>query len=184
MMEKKPGGSNILTFFLLAAAAAFLFSCASQQGARRATDPILGQWNTNQNILLTLHRLPGSELVAEMTSAPGFYTKDLGAGSIIVRDIRPLSMGKYSGLLVMPGKEPPIKVRLRFSDTNTIVGGHRRPSGARQQDAVAEGAKTRDSETLNLHTEKSVIQNRGARGGEVKQTIKWMSVSNDTPVVF
>ena len=117
MTKKKP----FLTIFLLVMATVLLFSCAAQRDVRQETDPILGQWKTNQNILLTVHRLAGNELVAEMKSAPGFFTSDLGAGSIIVRNIQPLSPGKYSGIFAMPGAEQPLKVQLRFRNRNTIT---------------------------------------------------------------
>lgn len=120
----------ILNVFLTAAIA-ILCSCAAQRDMRRDTDPLLGEWTTDRNIVLTVHRLAGNELVAEMTSAPGFYSTDLGAGSIIVRNIQPLAPGKYSGIFAMPGNEKPVKVQMRFMNRNTVVvdTGDRRAQG-------------------------------------------------------
>jgi hypothetical protein len=121
MPEKKPRRPGIPALLFTAAAMLLLYSCAAQQNTRREFDPIIGQWKTNQNILLTVHRLTGNELVAEITSAPGFFSADLGAGSMLVRNIQPLSPVMYSGLLTMPGNEKPIAVRLRLMNTRTVV---------------------------------------------------------------
>jgi hypothetical protein len=130
MMKKIARRITILNVFFTAAVV-FLVSCAAQRDVRQDMDPILGEWKTSQNIVLTVHRLEGSELVAEMTSAPGFFSTDLGAGSMIVRNIQPLAPGKYSGLFAMPGDEKPIKVTLRFVNRNAVVvdTGDRRAQG-------------------------------------------------------
>ncbi len=130
MTEKNPRTPALTAIFLLIASA-FLFSCAARQNTVSDREPLLGQWETNQGILLTVHRPEGNELIAEMTSAPGFYSTDLGAGSIIVRKIQPMSTGMYSGLFPMPGNEQPIKVQLRFVKRNAVVveTGDRRAKG-------------------------------------------------------
>jgi hypothetical protein len=121
MKEKKRVKSWILSIFSLALTSFFFFSCASHKVLEQKPEPILGQWKTHQNIILSVHQLAVDELVAEISSAPGFFSMDIGAGAMIVRDIKRQSPGIYTGLFSMPGNEKPIKVHLSLINRNTIV---------------------------------------------------------------
>lgn len=131
MTGKKTDRPGITQCIFLAMVVFQLFSCAAQHDMRQESDPLLGQWKTDRNIIITVHLLAGNGLVAEISSAPGFYSTDLGAGTIIVRNIQLLAKGKYSGLFSMPGNEQPIKVQLSFMNRNTVVvdTGDRRAKG-------------------------------------------------------
>ena len=84
-------------------------------------DPILGEWINDKSVIVTIHRLPSKELVAEILSAPGFFNNDLGAGKMIVRNIQPFMTSRYVGLFVMPGSEKSVKLLIRLKDMNTLV---------------------------------------------------------------
>jgi hypothetical protein len=95
-------------------------SCAGVKNPPPTQDPIMGDWTNDKGITVTIHRLPGNELVAEIISSRGFFSNDIGAGKIIIRNIQPF-LARYSGIFIMPENEKSIKVQIRFSGKNTLV---------------------------------------------------------------
>jgi uncharacterized protein (DUF2147 family) len=96
-------------------------ACASVKNQYAETDPIMGEWTNDKGIAVTIHRLPSKELVAEVVSAPGFFSNDLGAGKMIIRNIQPYMAARYVGSFTMPGSEKSVKLQIRFKDMNTLV---------------------------------------------------------------
>jgi hypothetical protein len=99
--------------------AAFFVSCSSGS-IRPGVDSLSGDWVNEKGIVVRIHRLADSRFGAEIISAPGFFTNDLGAGNVVLRDIRPYSNG-YAADFVMPGEERPVRVQIRFLNYNTLI---------------------------------------------------------------
>ncbi|MHB9030540.1 MAG: hypothetical protein ACYC9O_17380 [Candidatus Latescibacterota bacterium] len=99
--------------------AAFFISCATG-GIRPGIDSLSGDWVNEKGITVRIHRLADSRLGAEIISAPGFFTNDVGGGSVVLRDIRPYTNG-YAADFVMPGNERPVRVQIRFLNYNTLI---------------------------------------------------------------
>ncbi len=98
---------------------AVLFSC-SVGGARREADSLSGDWITDKGIAVRVQRLSDNRLGAEIVSAAGFFTNDLGAGNVVLRNIRPFSNG-YQADFIMPDNERPVQLRMRFLNRNTLL---------------------------------------------------------------
>lgn len=96
-------------------------ACAGVANMPSEKDPIMGEWTNDKGLVVTIHRLPSKELVAEILSAPGFFSNDLGAGKMIIRNIQSFMNSRYIGLFVMPGSEKSVKLLIRFKDMNTLV---------------------------------------------------------------
>lgn len=97
-----------------------VISCASGGAGRQGAESILGDWMTDKGILMRVHRLADGQVGAEIVSAPGFFTTDTGAGSVVLRNIRPYSSG-YSGDFVMPGNLQPVRVTMRFINPGALL---------------------------------------------------------------
>ncbi len=87
---------------------------------RGGVDTLFGDWVTDKGITVRVHRLSDGVAGAEIISAPGFFSNDTGAGSVVLRNIRPYSDG-FAGDFVMPGGLPPVNVSIRFLNSGTIV---------------------------------------------------------------
>ena len=117
-MHKKPICFPIAAFI----GALLLFTaCAGVENMPSEKDPIMGEWTNDKGVVVTIHRLPSKELVAEIVSAPGFFDVDIGAGKMLIRNIQPIMTSRYVGLFVMPGSEKSVKLLIRFKDINTLV---------------------------------------------------------------
>lgn len=120
IMKKKTIRNGIPLFLIPVIILSVMTCCSSQRTMRITSDPLLGYWKTDRDIIVSIHLQQGSELVAEIVSAPGFFSNDIGAGNLIMHNIRQSTVG-YSGLFIMPGTEKPVKVEIRFANRNTIV---------------------------------------------------------------
>jgi hypothetical protein len=100
-------------------AAVFFISC-SPAGVRPGMDSLSGDWVNDKGIVVRIHRLEDTRLGAEIISAPGFFAKDVGAGNVVLRNISPYSDG-YAADFIMPGKERPVRVLIRFLDAGTLI---------------------------------------------------------------
>ncbi len=124
----------------------FLVSCASP-GTRINSGLLSGDWVNEKGLTVRIHRLADNRLGAEIISAPGFFSNDTGAGSVVLRNIRPFSNG-YAADFIMPGNERPIQVRIRFLNHDTLLfqGNDKRIKGSRmiweRSPATKAGAKT------------------------------------------
>ena len=98
-----------------------LTSCAARH-AGRADALLSGNWSAGNGVIVRIGRLPDNRLGAEIVSARGFYSNDLGAGTVVIRDIRPRGAG-FTGKFVMPGTAAPVTVRMRLLNRDTLLFG-------------------------------------------------------------
>lgn len=96
-------------------------SCAAQQNTDRLTETLLaGEWVAGNGVVVRVARLADNRIGAEIASARGFFSTDLGAGNVLLRNIRPYS-GGFVADFIMPGNADPVAVRTRLLDRDTLL---------------------------------------------------------------
>jgi hypothetical protein len=107
----------LLCVFLL-----FIVSCAAENSMVRFK-PLLGEWRTERNVIVSIHVSQEYGVAAFIQSAPGFLDTNLKAGKAIITNISPLADGSFSGTFLMPGKEKSFRVKMVFLSPETLLIG-------------------------------------------------------------
>jgi hypothetical protein len=94
-------------------------SCSDRMTVDRS-QPLRGYWQTERNIIMSIHMSPGHGLAAFIKESPGFVSKETKPGTMIISQIQSVTGGGYSGLFIMPGSPDPVKVRMLLSGGNTL----------------------------------------------------------------
>ena len=95
-----------------------VLSCAGRMTADRSEE-LRGYWQTDRNIIMSIHMTPGYGLAAVIKESPGFLSEDTKPGTVVISQIRPRTGGGFTGLFMMPGNLEPVNVRLAVSG-NTL----------------------------------------------------------------
>ena len=118
-MSSGPGQrSRIFPLFCLVIAIVSV-SCAGTSAVDRSQD-LRGYWQTERDIIMSIHMSPGHGLAAFIKESPGFVNEETKPGTIIISQIQPLADGGYSGVFMMPGSLEPVKVKLLLSRRGTL----------------------------------------------------------------
>ena len=94
-------------------------ACASRPNYERLR-PLVGQWKTDKNIVMSIHSSPDGSFVAEILKAPGYLGEDYHVGRMMISNIEPLVDGGYRGLFLMPNGET-VHVRMNFTNSETLL---------------------------------------------------------------
>ena len=98
----------------------FLLSCtgiATYESYR----PIIGEWKTEREFIMSIHKSAGNGFTATIKTAPGFIDENLRPGKTIISHIKPLVNGGYSGEFLMPDGLKPVKVKLALTADDTLL---------------------------------------------------------------
>ncbi len=97
-----------------------VFSCAGGLTADRS-EALRGYWQTDRNIIMSVHITPDHGLAAIIKEAPGFLSKETKPGTVVISHIKPRTGGGFTGLFMMPRGLEPLNVRLVMSGNTLLV---------------------------------------------------------------
>ena len=83
--------------------------------------PILGEWETERGIIVSIHMTGNKTSEASVKLSPGYDSDDIQYGDAVVMDITPLVEGGYAGMFVMPDGLKPVKVKLGLVSRDTLM---------------------------------------------------------------
>lgn len=106
---------GLITIMLTVMAA----SC-SQQWALEHYAPILGDWETERGIIMSIHR-SGEEIVASIKDRKEYDAEAFQAGEALITAITPLVDGGYRGVMPLPGPRKPVAVKLGLVSRDTLM---------------------------------------------------------------
>ncbi len=98
----------------------FFLSCATAGKLDRCR-PILGLWQTQKGVIMSLSLAPDNTVNAAVKAAPGFLEEDIQKTERLISDIHPLVDGRFEGRFLMPEGIRPLNVILALTDGNTLL---------------------------------------------------------------
>jgi len=109
---------NDIKRFLLAGI--FFLSCAGA-GKLDRYQPIMGYWETERGVIMSIRLSSDENLIATVKASPGYLAEDIQKTDALIDDIEPLVDGRFSGVFRMPEGVNPLKVVLALTDPNTLL---------------------------------------------------------------
>ncbi|MCD6308537.1 MAG: hypothetical protein J7M24_06030 [Candidatus Latescibacteria bacterium] len=109
---------NDIKRFLLAGI--FFLSCAGV-GKLDRYRPIMGYWETERGVVMSIRLSSDEKLIADVKASPGYLAEDILKTDALIDNIEPLVDGRFSGVFRMPGGAKPLKVVMALTDPNTLL---------------------------------------------------------------
>lgn len=114
----------------LGISALLTLSCAAHYSAQYF-QPIMGYWETDRGIIMSIYETPDAGVAAVIRQATGFAGEEMRTGYQLITRIEPLTGGGYTGRFQIPGSEEyaPVELRLESGDELVILTRDRRSGG-------------------------------------------------------
>lgn len=107
----------LLTAFF---ASMIIAAACSQEWAIEHYSPILGYWETERGIIMSIHKAPDG-IVASVKDGKEYNVEAYQAGDALITGIVPLVDGGYKGYLVMPGPRKPVTVKMGLISRDVLI---------------------------------------------------------------
>lgn len=107
-------------FIIYLISTVLVLSCAGR-GKIESYQPILGSWETERGIIMSIKMTPNKGAKASVEISPGFDIKNIQHGDALITNIKPLVDGGYTGILGIPDGLKPVKVKLGLISRDTLL---------------------------------------------------------------
>jgi len=112
---------SVIPVLLTSCIAVLTVSCGNRY-TLEAYRPILGEWETERGIIVSLRMEPEGSAAAIITVIKGILNDEIHPGTVLISDIRPLVDGGWRGSMNVPGARP-LAVKMLVTAPGTLLIG-------------------------------------------------------------